>query len=323
MDERTKGNKDVSSSAHDHDSLGPPKLVEVSEKIFAYLQPDGSWWINNAGFFVGSKGIISIDSCSTARRTRDYLDTIASVSRQPIRTLVNTHHHGDHTFGNYLFDTATIIGHERTREDVLHYGLPFDAPIFGPVEWGPVELAPPFVTYKDEVKMWVDDLPVELHYVGQPAHTTNDSIVWVPERELLFAGDLLFNGGTPFLLMGSVAGAIDVLEKVLKAIPATTIVPGHGDVCGPELIDEVLEYLRFIMRVAEDGRRSGITPLEAARGTDLGRFADLLDPERIVGNLHRAYAELGGAAKGARIDTKAALMDMVDYNGGKPLSCYA
>ena len=63
--------------------------------------------------------------------------------------------------------------------------------------------------------------------------------------------------------------------------------------------------------------------LNAARDTDLGRFADWPDPERIVGNLHRAYAELDGTPRGGPIDIMAALADMVTYNGGKPLTCLA
>ena len=155
------------------------------------------------------------------------------------------------------------------------------------------------------------------------AHTTNDSIVWVPERAVLFAGDLLFHGGTPFLVMGSVLGAIRVCEEVLAPLGAATIVPGHGEVAGPGLIDDVLRYLRFLVDVARRGHAAGLGPLEAARETDLGEFAGWLDPERIVGNLHRAYAELDGAAPGARIDIRAAITDMVAYNGGRPLSCYA
>jgi cyclase len=54
--------------------------------------------------------------------------------------------------------------------------------------------------------------------------------VWIPERSVLFCGDLIFNGGTPFLLMGSVAGAVDALEQVLMPLGAQTIVPGHGPV---------------------------------------------------------------------------------------------
>jgi cyclase len=69
--------------------------------------------------------------------------------------------------------------------------------------------------------------------------------------------------------------------------------------------------------------RSTRHPLDAARELDLGRYADLLDPERIVGNLHRAYAELDGAPRGAPVDALAALADMVTYNGGQALTCYA
>jgi cyclase len=298
------------------------RLQEVAENVFAYIQPDGTWWINNTGFLVGRAGVVSVDACSTEARTRAYLDTIAAVTDQPVRTLINTHHHGDHTFGNYLFRGATIVGHERIREEMLAFGPPRSAPFWQDVDWGDVELAPPFLTYTDQVSVFVDDLRCELRHVGTPAHTTNDSILWVPDHALLFSGDLLFNGGTPFLLMGSISGAIEAVAG-LKELPATTIVPGHGEVCGPELINTVLGYLRFVSDTAREAKAAGLSPLDAAREVDLGRFAEWLDAERIVGNLHRAYAELDGAERGARIDLAAALADMVTYNGGNPLTCYA
>ncbi|HYS37003.1 MAG TPA: MBL fold metallo-hydrolase, partial [Pseudonocardiaceae bacterium] len=92
----------MSSGHPGHGSLPPGEAVEVSAGIFAYIQPDGSWWINNTAFLVGAQGVVSIDACATERRTRDYLDAIAAITPQPVRALINTHHHGDHTFGNYL-----------------------------------------------------------------------------------------------------------------------------------------------------------------------------------------------------------------------------
>jgi cyclase len=145
----------------------------------------------------------------------------------------------------------------------------------------------------------------------------------VPDASVLYAGDLLFNGGTPFLLSGSVAGAVEVLERVVAPLGARTIVPGHGPVCGPEVIAEVLAYLRFVLDVAGRAREAGLSPLDAARQTDLGRFAGWTDRERIVGNLHRALAELDGTPPGGPIDALAALRDMVTYNGGAPLTCLA
>ena len=84
---------------------GRPQTREVSDCVFAYIQPDGTWWINNTGFLTGPQGVISIDTCSTERRTRAYRVAIAAITPAPVRAVVNTHHHGDHTFGNALFKT--------------------------------------------------------------------------------------------------------------------------------------------------------------------------------------------------------------------------
>ncbi|MCW2855307.1 MAG: fold metallo-hydrolase [Marmoricola sp.] len=311
----------MSSSSHDHPELGPPSLVEVADRVFAYLQPDGSWWINNAGFVVGDSSIICIDACSTERRTRAFRDQIASVSTASISTLVNTHHHGDHTYGNSVVGAATIVGHENCRTEVIKSGLPANRGIWDPVEWGNVELAPPTITFGERLTLWSGETPIEVSYVGQAAHTTNDALVWLPEQEVLFCGDLLFNGGTPFVLMGSVVGAIDVLTNVVAPIPAKTIVSGHGAPSDRALITTMVGYLEFVLATAEAGRAAGLTPLEVARDVDLGEYAGWLDSERIVGNLHRAYRDLDGT--GDQLDLIAALGDMITYNGGKPLSCYA
>jgi cyclase len=241
-----------------------------------------------------------------------------------VRTVINTHHHGDHTFGNCLFPAAGIVAHERARTEAIEFGPPRPLPFWAGPDWGDLRLDPPFITFTDEIAVHVGDLRVQVRHVGTAAHTTNDSIVWIPERSVLFCGDLIFNGGTPFLLMGSVAGAIDVLEQVIVPLGAQTIVPGHGPVFGDHgPIEATLEYCRFVLDVAARARQAGLSPLQAARETDLGRFANWPDAERIVGNLHRACAELAGTPRGGPIDVPAALADMVAYSGGAPLSCLA
>jgi cyclase len=314
----------VSSLGLDITEPGRPYVQEVSPGVYAYVQPDGTWWINNTGFLAGPQGVISIDTCSTQRRTRAYQDAIATVTPAPVRTVVNTHHHGDHTFGNCLFPAAAIIGHEKARSEAIAFGPPRELPFWDGPDWGELTLDPPFVTFTDEIALHSGELRAQVRYVGTAAHTTNDSIVWVPERSVLFCGDLIFNGGTPFLLMGSIAGAIEVLENVIRPLRAQTIVPGHGPVfSGDEPIAATLDYLRFVASLAARGRAAGLTPLAAATEADLGRFADWPDSERLAGNLHRAYAELDGAANGDPIDVVAALGDMVTYNGGAPLTCLA
>jgi len=296
----------------------------VAERVYAYVQPDGGWWVNNAGFVVGERQVLAIDTCATEARTRAYLEAIASIAgggRTP-DSVVCTHHHGDHTNGNCLVPGATIIGHERCREAMTAQGILRPDGLWEPVEWGDLEPAPPFVTFEHRVNVYVDDLLVELHHVGTAAHTTNDVVAWIPEHRVLFAGDLVFNGATPFVLMGSVSGSLVALDWLMEFDP-DVVIPGHGEPCGIEVVDGIGEYLRFLQDTADGATAAGLTPLEAARQVDLGGFADLMHPERLAGNLHRAFAECGGARPGDPVDLLGALGDMVTLNGGQPLPCLA
>jgi cyclase len=305
---------------HDHPDIPDPEVVEIADGVHAYVQLDGSWGLNNTGFLSARSGVTAVDTCFTERRTRAFLDAVARTTDQPVRTLINTHHHGDHTHGNYLLPMATIIGHERCREEVLAGGHVATL-LFEGVDWGHLEVAAPFVTFDRSLTVWVDDRRVDLEFVG-PAHTTNDVIAWLPGERVLFAGDLVFNGGTPFVVMGSVQGALIALDR-LRSLEPAVIVPGHGPVCDASILDDQVEYLRFVQSVAAAGREAGLTALAAAAQADLGRFASWHDPERLAGNVHRAYAELAGDALGSPLDYPAVFGDMITLNGGQPLRCLA
>lgn len=311
------------SKAHTH-ALAPlpsPIVEEVSQGIYAYLQPDGSWGLNNTGFIVGPNSVAVIDTCFTEARTRAFLKALRRITHLPPRTLVNTHHHGDHTNGNYLLPGATIIAHKLCREMMIETGLVTPHPLFPSVEWGGLELSPPTVTFEDRLEIQVDDLTMELIFVG-PAHSTNDIVGWFPDRKVLFCGDLIFNQCTPFAAMGSITGWLRALDT-LKQLEPETIVPGHGPVCGPAVIADVAAYLRFVQKVATQGFDSRLSPLESAKQVDLGYFAPWCDAERLVGNLYRAYSEIRGEPLGSKLELGPIATDMIAYNGGKPLRCLA
>ncbi len=307
------------------DLLPDPEIVEVSNRIFAYIQHDGSWCLNNPAFIDVGDQVIAIDACANERRTRLFREAIAAASVNPVRTLVNTHAHMDHTYGNCLFaEDAVIVGHRNCREQILS-----EAPgqrervqaMFPSVEWGDVTPVAPNVVFDNTMTLYAGDLELQLIYVS-PAHTTTDAVVWIPERRVLIAGDIIFNQGTPFALMGSVAGWLSALER-LRQLPIETVIPGHGPVADASVLDEVGAYLEFVQRSAGAAFDAGVDPLDAARDLDLGRFAEWTDGERIVGNLHRAYSELRGDALGAEIDMATAFGQMIAFNGGQPLRCLA
>jgi cyclase len=301
-------------------------LEQVGPGVWAYLQPDGSWYLNNSAFLVGSQGVVLVDTTSTEARSRALLGAVRSVSEAPIRTLVNTHHHGDHSHGNWLLPTATIVGQDRCRDEMVAAGL-LGTALFPEVDWGRIDVTPPFVTFSERLTVWVDDLQVQLLHFGVPAHTTNDVVAWAPSLKLLIAGDLVFNGGCPLAMQGSVSGWLSVLPA-LRGLGAEVLVPGHGPVCsGAAAVNDVLDglerYLLFVQSVAAEGLAAGWTPLEAAvrRRAELeGSFAGWGETERLAPNLHRAYADASGgsAGSGGSVDLGAAIADMIAFNGGPP-----
>ncbi|AZM56385.1 MBL fold metallo-hydrolase [Streptomyces sp. WAC 01529] len=296
-----------------------PHLTQLdSGSAYAYLQPQGGWCVSNAGVLIGEDSVTLIDCTATPASARQLLARIRERTQRPIARLVITHHHGDHHFGASAFPGATVIAHEHTREAVLRDGV--DLPTIWPeANWGQITLTPPTLTFTDRTTLHTGGQQAELLHFG-PAHTTGDVVVWLPERGILYTGDLTFSGVTPFVFMGSVRGSLQVLGK-LKALGAERIVSGHGPIADARVIEENVEYLRWVQQLARDGATAGWEPLEAALRADLGPFSHWPEPERLVGNLHRAYAELGGLPLGHHLPVGAAVKDMVAFNGGKPMTC--
>lgn len=293
-------------------------VTEVADGVHAYVQHVGGWCLNNAGILTDAGQSALVDTAATERRARRLRRAALARAPRPPRAVINTHFHGDHTYGNFVFPEALTIAHERTRTMIRAAGLHMTT-LWPDVCWGDIEITPPQLTFRDRTTLHVGALRAELIHLGPAAHTTDDTVVWLPGQRVLFTGDLAMNGVTPFCLMGSLTGSLRALGR-LRALDPTTIVPGHGPVGGPEILDANEAYLRWIQQLAKEGTATGTAPLDLARATDPGPFAELLDPERLLPNLHRAYAEEQGLPEGSPLDIAALFQEMTAYHGRPPRS---
>jgi cyclase len=294
-------------------------MTEVADGIFVYTQLPGGWCVSNSGVIVSGTDTMLVDTLATEARTRDLA---AAIEGRGIRTpnlIVTTHHHGDHHFGNFVFsDTATVVGHENTRTQVVAAGLGM-CNIWPDVEWGDVVLQPPQITYTStHVIEGQGGRRVELHHLGT-AHTDNDTVVWLPEERVLFLGDIAFPAAAPYVLFGSVRGSIAALERMLEWDPVT-VVPGHGSPGGMQIIHDTLEYFEWIEEEAHRAVESGLSYREAAATLiDEPRFRHLSESERLVSNLAKGMSEIRGVAPSDQA-TLASFRDMCDFHGGVPAS---
>lgn len=299
----------------------PAHLEPVGDQLYAYVQPTGGWCVSNSGLLVGDRLSALVDSTATERRARALRSALASVTDTPTRLLLNTHSHGDHTFGNAVFSPeAVVVAHDLARDEMIEAGEGLKG-LWPDVDWGATPVVPPDLTFADRMRLHIGGHEAELLHVG-PAHTLSDIVVWLPEQRVLFAGDVLWADVTPFVMMGSVSGSLRAVAR-LRALRPRVVVPGHGPVGGPELLDATEDYLRWLQGLAAVGLRDGTSPLELACRTDLGRFAGLLDTERLVGNLHRCAAELAGRPEGCALPLPGIFAEMVEFNDGRLPQCLA
>jgi cyclase len=301
---------------------GAAYLQELATGVYAYVQPAGGWMVNNCGVITdAARDSVLVDTTSTERRNRALLAEVAGTGARDPRIAVNTHHHPDHTYGNGFLPTGTtIVGHHLARELILRAGLAATEEL--PADYGDLVVRPPDVTFDDGLTLHLADFPVELITMG-PAHSTNDVAVWLPEQQVLFAGDLAFSGGHPIFLEGSMNGFRLALGRMRDLEPAA-LVPGHGPACRGEevgrVLDELEAYVDHITAVAVDSYAAGLAPLEAARKHQHGPYSDWPESERVVCNLYRAYVELTDFESPVPLNIPHLWPEMVALNGGPIVS---
>jgi glyoxylase-like metal-dependent hydrolase (beta-lactamase superfamily II) len=287
-----------------------PGVVEFGNGSFAYLQPDGGWGFSNAGLVTDGGEALLVDTMFDTAHTRAMLDGFARASRAKIGTLVNTHHNGDHCYGNGCLEGCEIIATVGAAEAMKHetprglaqfmkaapgLGLTGEYLVhcFGDFDFENCSVRAPDTTFTGETSRMVGSKRVDLIEVG-PAHTGGDALVHVPDDKTLFTGDILFIDGHPIMWAGPVENWIAACDAILD-MDVETIVPGHGPVTDKKGVSRVKEYLDYIHGEARSRYDSGLGALEAARSIALDDFAGWGDAERIAVNVATLYREFGAA----------------------------
>jgi glyoxylase-like metal-dependent hydrolase (beta-lactamase superfamily II) len=203
----------------------------------------------NVTVAVGDDGVIMVDSQFAPMHDK-LKAAVAALSPQPIRFLVNTHHHGDHTGGNAAFtaDGAIVVGHANERDILAKGGINNNS--LQPVP--PVSgAALPARTYTDALTLDVKGRAAQL---GHPAnaHTGGDTYVYFADANVLATGDIVTLGRYPnidYLNGGSVKGMIEAVDAYIAlSNDATKVVPGHGPMVGKA---QLVEY-RALLVTARD-----------------------------------------------------------------------
>ena len=262
------------------DSLRAPPFAarRLADGVYAVLGDTGrgSEGRPNAGFIVTSQGVVVVDALASPRQGEALLGVIRSVTRQPVRWLVLTHHHPDHHFGAIVFKRAgaRVIAHPDTR--VLASDGGRDALVADWVrlvgldamrgfEFADVPDRP--VTGSDTLRL--GGRTIVITHPGA-AHSAGDLMVWLPKERVLFAGDLLIEDGVTMVVDGSARALRHGLD-VIDSLAPLVAVPGH--VAIPARPAELVALTRaYIVGLSADMRAA------VEKGVPMRQALDALPP---------------------------------------------
>jgi glyoxylase-like metal-dependent hydrolase (beta-lactamase superfamily II) len=257
--------------------------------------------VPNIGFVVGENAVLVVDTGMGIDNAQRVLERARELAAGKPLFLTLTHFHPEHGFGAQVFrDEATIVYNESQREELeakfgefveMFSGFsPEIADILSDVE-----RVEPHETYESRHEIDLGGIVVELESVG-PAHTRGDQLVWLPDQQVLFAGDLVENRFFPILPDADAHGSdwIALLERLEGMAPAT-VVPGHGAVGDVGLVRAVREYLEWIRSLVREGRGKELDELKAQLEPQVQeRYSDWDNPIWIGFAIENFRGELDG-----------------------------
>jgi cyclase len=251
-----------------------PHLVTIADGVHAWIGAGGD---SNAGAIETSDGLIIVDTQQYPRLARAFRDAALARAGKPVRTVVYTHCHLDHTAGSSVFADAPILAHDKTLAamnaclgprdgeswaitdfatklrflfgqnilELVPEGDParaWFANRIGPSDYDTVVIQPPSATFADRFAFHLPDDTVHLRYFG-PAHCDGDVIVYLEKRKVAFLADLLFHNRFPWLGDCDLDGLIAALGHVLT-LDLSVVVPGHGP---PATLADVARFRQMLI----------------------------------------------------------------------------
>lgn len=305
------------------------QLIKVADGVFGAIAKPGGLASGNAGFIVGDDGVLVVDTFLTPHAMEELIAQIELQTKLPIKYAVNTHYHLDHTGGNQLLAArrVPIIGQQNvlnwvgtknrrflpvpdelrkravdvgkelteTPEDQKEKRTQLQRRLRQIAAMSAIKLTPPSLTYNaGTIRLYLGSREVVLFTL--PGHTGGDTLVYVPDANVVFTGDMGWSKTLPNLVDATVNDWVPSLDKLLSEHGGAKFVPGHGEVAGAAEMREFRDYLDDLRSRVKQAISGGLTVEQAKEQLKLPEkykgfaFQNFAQP-----NVEDMYKELKGS----------------------------
>lgn len=278
-----------------------PQVIKISSQVYALLGPvelpdkHNRGYMVNSTVIIGDTGVIVIDTGFSDEIGRHIKKIISGLTAKPVTHVINTHDHGDHVLGNSAFSNAIIISSEKCKTATAETGFEWIGQLesMTGLAFPDSKPVPATQTYAEgsrtEIKLQGVKLVI---WVPQGSHTNNDLMVYLPQEQVLVAGDILVNNMMPSFRDAHVANWITTLEEILQLAPGN-IIPGHGSLMDIDEVRRLHKQMQVLYRGTEAGYKAGLSDSEIRKTLDLGYWKELKYFSEFMGfNINRTFLEV-------------------------------
>ena len=276
-----------------------PRVQKLADGVYVHT---GKGFDSNSGIILTQEGVVVIDTGQNPIESRDIMDTVKKLTSVPVRLVINTEPHGDHTTGHYVFSPPALVvaaadggesmrGAERAAPDRIQR-LAATTPEMKTALEG-YRFIPPQIEYHDNMTINLGGKTLELMYLPR-VHSESDTAVWLPAERVVFSASAFVNNQInilrPFVTIPDILAA----GKKLKALNPQHVVPGHGTPGGVEIFDKGEKYYALLLERVDKAMKEGKSLDDIQKEVKMPEYASWGSQDRMPTNIDAAYRMLGG-----------------------------
>jgi cyclase len=271
-----------------------PQFMKFGDGIYAYV---GKNFKSNTGIILTQDGVVLIDSGHDPTDSRAVMDAVKKLTLMPVRFLIDTEPHPDHTTGHFVFSPpATIIAAAGAGESMRNRERQVPDRIAKLATTSPemkaalegYKFIPPHVEYSEKMTLYVGERIFELRYM-KGVHSEADTAIWLPKERVLFSASAFvsqqINIFRPFVNIS------DILEagKMMKALNPEHVIPGHGSPTTAKLFDDGEKYYALLMERVAAKVKEGKSLDDIMKEVKMPEYASWASQDRMPTNIDAAY----------------------------------
>ena len=275
-----------------------PRVKKLADGVYVHT---GKGFDSNSGIILTDEGVIVIDTGQNAIEARAIMDTVKKLTPMPVKFVIDTEPHNDHTTGHFVFPGAIVVAAAGAGESMR--GAQAAAPnrietlaATSPEMKAAVagyKFVPPHIEYRDKTTITLGGRTLELMYM-KGVHSEADTAVWLPRERVVFSASAFVvdqvNILRPFVTIPDILAA----GKMMKALNPEHVVPGHGTPGTTKIFDDGEKYYALLTQRVDGLMKQGKSLDDIKRELKMPEYASWGSQDRMPTNVEAAYRALGG-----------------------------